>query len=431
MPACVRIDAARMSSECSASTPAVRYSTPTRVGCGHHHLVAVASTTASSPASASAAALVVQRRRPAAAAPRASTARVRRTRSAIRPAFQSLHAAGPVAAASAIGQRVQQLEQLGRAADAPRRRSSIVIGSSRSRRVAVSGSSRWWRTSAAIVVDVVGRRSPSARRSCAACSAPTTRVVAAGSPCRCRAAARRPAAGRGGRPRGSCSAACGRGLEQVPVDGEAVHRVVLGPAAHRVPLRDQRRSSSPAWSSASSTGDGRPRRCRAGRRSRRGRSAGHGSGTGAASVAEPLQGERRDGQVVLGGGAGRPQHQPGVGRPGRRRGPARPRRPARRRRWASPTRAPAPAARRTAAAGARRPAAPAPQPAPGAVSRAWATVRAAWLTRRSTSSRPGRAVGVAQIRARPRRRRVPAAAARRRRGRPAGAARRARRAARG
>ena len=74
-------------------------------------------TTASSPGLGQRAPLVVERRRVGGGSAPCSTARARRTRSAIRPAFQSLQAAGPVAAASAIGQRVQQVEQLGRAAD--------------------------------------------------------------------------------------------------------------------------------------------------------------------------------------------------------------------------------------------------------------------------------------------------------------------------
>ena len=90
----------------------------------------------------------------------------------IRPAFQSLHASGPVAAASAIvsacSRSINSLEPLTASATVV-----TVIGSSRSRRVAVSGSSRWWRARAVIVATSVGPY-PIRRAITAAMRAPTT-----------------------------------------------------------------------------------------------------------------------------------------------------------------------------------------------------------------------------------------------------------------
>ncbi len=73
-----------------------------------------------------------------------------------------------------------------------------------------------------------------------------------------------------------------RGLEQVPVDGEAMHRVVLCPAAHRVPFRDQR-AQQPGEIERFEHRDGRSTGTEQRDESSR-TSAGHGSGTGALSA---------------------------------------------------------------------------------------------------------------------------------------------------
>ena len=71
-------------------------------------------------------------------------------------------------------------------------------------------------------------------------------------------------------------------------------------------------TSSPAWSSDSSTATaGRPVPSTASRSSSAG--SGHGVGQRRGLRGQPLEGERRDGQVVLGRGPGHPQHQPGIG----------------------------------------------------------------------------------------------------------------------
>ena len=101
-----------------------------------------------------------QRRRRAPRCPREHGARAGRRGRATSAGLPLVQAAGPVATRVGLGQRVQQVEDLGR-----RRRAAAtcatVAGSSRSRRVAVSGSSRWWRTSVTSTVDVGRRRSPS------------------------------------------------------------------------------------------------------------------------------------------------------------------------------------------------------------------------------------------------------------------------------
>ena len=60
-----------------------------------------------------------------------------------------------------------------------------------------------------------------------------------GSPCRCRGAGRRRRAGPVAPPGPVSAAACGGGLEQVPVDGEAVVGVALRLVAHGRPLGEQ------------------------------------------------------------------------------------------------------------------------------------------------------------------------------------------------
>ena len=105
-----------------------------------------------------------------------------------------------------------------------------------------------WRCPAAAGGGGPGRRASRGRRPAKAdargrvarpSTAPGARCGRRASPCRCRAAARRSAAGRGGRPRGCSAAASDGGLDQVPVDGEAVHRVALRAAAHPLPVREQ------------------------------------------------------------------------------------------------------------------------------------------------------------------------------------------------
>ena len=227
-----------MSSECSASTPAVRYSVPAASG---------AATTTSSPPIAhrelaglgQLAPLVVERARPAACSCRRSPPGCGGPgRRSAAPSSRS-RPPGRSPAASARASDVQQVEQLGRVADrlahdgdrhrvvevAPGRgvgQQQVVAHQPDDRGEVVAG-----------VAHPPGDRSRRARP-----RRPSGRRP--GSPCRCRAAARRRSSRSRRSTSPSCSAAAGRGLEQVPVDGEAVHRVVLGPAAHRVPLRDQR-----------------------------------------------------------------------------------------------------------------------------------------------------------------------------------------------
>ncbi len=124
---------------------------------------------------------------------------------------------------------------------------STTLGSSRSRRVAVSTSSRWWRTSTATSSSSSASR-PMRARARRVSSSPATlwsvarpladvvedrrqveRVQVAGG------------LGRPGRPLVLLQQPghLGRGGEGVAVDGVAVPGVVLDPAAHRGPLRQQ------------------------------------------------------------------------------------------------------------------------------------------------------------------------------------------------
>ena len=115
----------------------------------------------------------------------------------------------------------------------------MVNGSPRSRRVATSGSSRCNATSRPIAPrrPATGR---SARRSSSARSHPDHRSGRPAGPCRCRAAAR-PDSSRSGRSTSRAYRAADATVShQVTVQGEAVHRVVLGRAAHPGPLRQPR-----------------------------------------------------------------------------------------------------------------------------------------------------------------------------------------------
>src|SRR6478735_7266817 len=158
-----RRSAARTVSRCSARTPAAAGRTPGRSG----RAMRSSTPTGSGPPSSDAGSGRVRRDRTGSPVRRASMARrscsasgasgsgaggssparraaTRLTRSATREARQELHAAGPVARASASVRacRSSRVEALPTAVATER----TVAGSSRSRRVAVSMSSRWWRT---------------------------------------------------------------------------------------------------------------------------------------------------------------------------------------------------------------------------------------------------------------------------------------------
>ena len=237
MPAWVRIDASRTSSECSASTPAravqrargVRRGDDTSSSSDDDRQLARLGQLAP---------LVVQRRDG-----RVPAADHRRAGPADQVGDQPGLPVAPRRRARWPWRRRRSARAAGRAArpspPTASRTISIVIGSSRSRRVAVSGSSRWCRTSATTIARSSPAKPIRARDRRGVLGA-DDRVVPAGialaDVVQQRADEQQVAAGRRRRRR---AAAAGGGLQQVPVDGEAVDRVVLGPAAHRVPLRDQ------------------------------------------------------------------------------------------------------------------------------------------------------------------------------------------------
>ncbi len=134
-----------------------------------------------------------------------------------------------------------------------------------------------------------------------------------------------------------------RGLEQVPVDGEAVDGVVLGAAAHGVPLRDQRAEQAgqvERFEHGDRRGTGAEQRDEV-----LAEFAGHGSGTAAAAAASRSRVGAAMGRPLSAAARAARSTRPGS-LAGARRGRASPRRPARRRRGPVP-RAPA-RARRTA-----------------------------------------------------------------------------------
>ena len=202
IPWCVLIEAERTSSACSASTPAVRYSVPAASGAATYHL-AVDDDRKGTGLGEFAAQVVERRGGSGSGAPR-TTARARRARSATSPAFQSLQAAGgrsrsPSATASACSRSSSSTDR--RRYRRPSRPSADRRGRGGWRcRAAAGGGGRGRGSSRR-----PRRRSPSAAAIGGRVLGADDGVVAAGSPCRCRAAARRRAAGPGGRPRG-CAA---------------------------------------------------------------------------------------------------------------------------------------------------------------------------------------------------------------------------------
>ena len=108
----------------------------------------------------------------------------------------------------------------------------------------------------------------------------------------------------------------GRRLAQVPVDGEAVVGVALGPARHRRPLRQQPDQQALLVERLQHR-DGGPARARGGSTSERRASSGHGSPGPTASAASRLSADRLRAAPAAGRGRRRPQHQaPVVGRVG-------------------------------------------------------------------------------------------------------------------
>ncbi len=314
MPAWVRTEAERTSSECSASTPAVRDSTPRASG---------AATTTSSPSTstATAPASASRRRRSSSGAAGGSSApcssrRVRATSSATSAAFQSLQTSGPVAWASAM---VRACSRASSSAEPPTASATTasVGGSSRSRRVAVSGSSRCWRTSGDDGRRVAVRQ-PDPGGDRPGDAGADRGVVDAG-----RALAdvvQQRAEQQQVRP-GDASAQAGRagrGLQQVPVDRVPVDGVVLGAEAHRVPLGqqpDQQADLVEGLQDGHRSVPGTEQRDELRQRRRRPRVRQR-----RRLPRQPLEGELRQRQLLLGGDPGGPQHQywigPGVGVPG-------------------------------------------------------------------------------------------------------------------
>ena len=229
--------AASTSRPCSDSTPATRLNSPGRSGATRVSTVPSPRTTVSPAASSARCSGGRERRRPVGMTRRRRRAApiVRSTSSATSSAFHVPHAAGPVAQRVGLGQRGEQLE--GACGRRPRSATaSIVAGSSRSRRVATSGSSRWWRTMRDEHVDVVGRRSPCAGPMRADQLDADLGVVAG--PALADVVQQRadheqvgPVDPVGQRRR------VGRGLAQVPVDGEAVVGVALRPRRAPAPTR--------------------------------------------------------------------------------------------------------------------------------------------------------------------------------------------------
>ena len=129
----------------------------------------------------------------------ASTVRTRPTRSAMSPAFQSLHAVGPVALLSA---------SVSAASSSRVSRSPTAFGHRVDRRRIVEvapggdiGEQQVMPHHSDERVDVLGRKTH-ARCRCASTSSMPTSVWSPGGPCRCRGAARRRGAGRAARRRG-------------------------------------------------------------------------------------------------------------------------------------------------------------------------------------------------------------------------------------
>ena len=114
---------------------------------------------------------------------------------------------------------------------------SMVAGSSMSRRVAVSGSSRWWRTS---VPTTATSASPNPMRVAMVGGDRLAHLAVVAGPALADVVQQRGhqqqvgAVDVAGQLRGG-----GRGLDEVPVDGEAVPGVALREGADPVPLRDQ------------------------------------------------------------------------------------------------------------------------------------------------------------------------------------------------
>ena len=239
IPSSVRTCAERTDSRCSASTPAMVANRPVRSGAATVTVQVTASSgsarTASRPAATSALCAGVSGGGGGGGAPCRRSA-VRRTRSSTSPAFHSLHAAGPVASASA---RVRAASSSSTSVvPSSSATAATVAGSSRSRRVAFSTSSRWCRTSSPMRRDVVGVEAhPRARRRRRAAPRPRCGRPAEPLPMSCSRAATSSRSGpvHLADQRGRLH----RGLEQVPVDAEPVHRVALRPVPHQVPLGQQ------------------------------------------------------------------------------------------------------------------------------------------------------------------------------------------------
>ena len=132
---------------------------------------------------------------------------------------------------------------------------STVAGSSRSRVVAVCASSRWQRTSRRDRGGVRVVEAPSGAATSAAIGSPAHAVVDRPPlPMSCR---RRRRASRSGRstPLRISRLASQAGLDDVPVDGEAVHRRWRAAAAGSAPTPGAAASSAPVWSSVSQTAE--------------------------------------------------------------------------------------------------------------------------------------------------------------------------------
>ena len=171
---------------------------------------------------------------------RPCTCVTRSTSSATSCAFAGPHAAGPGRERVGFGQRGEQLQRLDRRdllGDALR----SSPGSSRSRRIATSDSSRWLRDQLGEHVDVgVGKPEPRRRAAARARRRPRCGRRRSPLPRSCSSA---PMTSRSGRSTRSAQRRRVRdGLEQVPVDGEAVVRVALRTRAHRLPLGQDRAS---------------------------------------------------------------------------------------------------------------------------------------------------------------------------------------------
>ena len=205
-----------------------------------------------------------------------------------------------------LGQRVQQVQDLGASAR-PRRPCATVAGSSRSRRVAVSGAAGGGGpASPAPSMSAGPKPSRGARSADAPRRPPRSGRRGQPLPMSCSSA---PTSSRSGRStRRAYAAALDGGLDQVPVDGVAVHGVALRPAAHPFPV-GQQPGDQPGLVERLPDGDRRrgPAPSSAEQPSRAAR--GHGSGSGGHSAASRSHGVRRERQPGLRGRRRGPQHQ--------------------------------------------------------------------------------------------------------------------------